>query len=61
MALNVHFVFVSSVQMECTEDAVPTAVYIHNALNEQAWKEIMEYEEFHKEYVQGMRAWVCNN
>lgn len=37
-------------QMECTEEAVPTAVYIHNALNEQAWKEILEYEQLHKEY-----------
>lgn len=41
--------FDPSQHMECTEDAVPTAVYIHNALNEQAWKEILEYEELHKE------------
>jgi cytochrome c heme-lyase len=32
-----------------TEDAVPAAVYIHNHLNEQAWKEILEYENFFKD------------
>jgi len=32
-----------------TEDAVPTAVFIHNHLNEQAWKEILEFEDFHKD------------
>eukprot|EP01134_Creolimax_fragrantissima_P000985 CFRG0985T1 len=30
-----------------TEEAIPWAVYMHNALNEQAWREIMEYEKFH--------------
>jgi hypothetical protein len=37
-------------QLAADEESVPTAVYIHNALNEQAWKEILAYEEFHKEY-----------
>ncbi|KNC84958.1 hypothetical protein SARC_02849 [Sphaeroforma arctica JP610] len=29
------------------EEGIPWAVYMHNALNERAWSEIMEYEKLH--------------